>query len=363
MNKNIVLGLGKIQSIFINPYAACNNNCTYCAIGDTNQLDLKINQNVLRHHSEKALEFLRAIKDELEDECQFIFLGGEPLLAWHSWLIPFIAQLYTINPKFKYRLSTNATLLTSEKYEDIEKYQIDLNISLDGPKRIHNLNRKLISGAGCFDLAYNNFLKIPQSFSHLLHPCSTIHLNTVQYLPEIFQFMIDTYEIRPFNWFTMNQTDGYEWKESHFKLFKQGMLEIKKMLPKAKFNYNFIPNPPRNQNLIINFNSGLVSVKSNETANPVVSNIANITKENGMLFEDKLQEYRKYHLNKKEKRVLPLQELCAICPGKEHYCIRKEKDFFNEHIYIDLKNFCTHNFILNQVFEGDFYAVNERKLS
>lgn len=158
MNKNINLGLGKIQSIFINPYSACNNNCTYCAIGDTNILSNKINLSVIQHHTKHMLSFLTQIFDELEDDCQFIFLGGEPLLSWNSWLIPTIFELYKMNSNFKFRLSTNGTLLTSNKFYDIEKYQIDINLSLDGPKEVHNLNRKLLSGVGSFDLTYNNFL-------------------------------------------------------------------------------------------------------------------------------------------------------------------------------------------------------------
>ena len=56
--------------------------------------------------------------------------------------------------------------------------------------------------------------------SKYLHIGTTIHLNTVQYLPEIFQFVIDTYEIRPFNWFTITQTDGFDWDKDHLELFE-----------------------------------------------------------------------------------------------------------------------------------------------
>lgn len=197
-------------------------------------------------------------------------------------------------------------------------------------------------------------MQIPKELSYLLHPCATIHLNTVKFLPDIFQFMIDTYEIRPFNWFTMNETDGFEWKERHFKLFEEGMYKIKDMLP-VKFNTNFIPDPPRNQNLIFNFNSGLITVKSNELSNPVNANIGNLTKEDGYIFTDKLEQYKIYHQNKQEKRVLPKQELCNICPGREKYCIQKEKEFFRENTYIDLKNFCHHNYILHKIFGGEYY--------
>ena len=76
MSKNIELGLGKIQSVFINPYVACNNNCAYCAIGDTNKLSCKIDYNILNLRTKKMLEFISEIKEELEDNCQFFFLGG-----------------------------------------------------------------------------------------------------------------------------------------------------------------------------------------------------------------------------------------------------------------------------------------------
>lgn len=354
MKKNI-LGLGKIQSVFINPYVACNNNCSYCAIGDTEKLPYKIDYHILKIRTNKLIEFIDSIKDELEDNCQFFFLGGEPLITWNSWLIPTIKKLHNINPNFTYRLSTNGTLLTSDKYEDIKNYKIDINLSLDGPKFVHNLNRKLWSGGGSFDLAYDNFLKVPLELSNQLFVGSTIHLNTVQYLPEIFQFMIDLYEIRPFNWFTTTQTDGYDWDEEHLKLFSEGMKKIKELMPLAKFNANFIPNPPHNQNLIINFMSGLITVKSNELANPVDSIIGNLTKGDGFIFEDKLKEYQIYHKNKEQKRVLPNQELCNICPGKDIYCIRKEKEFFRESAYTDLKNFCNHNYILYSIFGGNYY--------
>ena len=42
-----------------------------------------------------------------------------------------------------------------------------------------------------------------------------------------------------------------------------------------------------------------------------------------MLNEDNLTYYRNFHLNKKNKRVLPKTELCNICPGKNYYCIQR----------------------------------------
>ena len=362
MNKNIKLNLGKIQNIFINPYYVCNNNCSYCLIKKSNNFNCHIKTNVLQYCTKNTLKFIKAIQEELDERCQFVFLGGEPLLTWNSWLIPFIKELNNINPKFQYRLSTNGTLLTSDKYKDIEKYNININLSLDGPQYVHDLNRKSISGTGCFDLVYNNLLKFPNTLSDLLYLCATVHLNTVKYLSEIFNFMIEIYEKHPFNWFTLNETDGYEWLPEHFILFEQGMYQIKNLLP-VKFKTNFIPNPPCDHDLIINFFSGLISVKSNELSNPIYSNIENITKKDNFIFKDKLNDYHQYHLQKNQKKILPYQSLCEICPGKNNYCIQKNESFFEDrNTYINLKNFCQHNYILNKVFEGGYYDIYKGRL-
>ena len=359
MKKNIQLKLGEIKTIFINPYYTCNNNCTYCAIGDTLQLPNKINLDSLNFITNRLFMFLESIQSEIADDCLFIFLGGEPLLAWNSWLIPTIQKLHNLNQNYQFRLSTNGVLLTSNKYNDIDKYQININFSLDGPKEVHNLNRKLLSGAGSFDIVYNNFLKIPNSLSMLLHPCSTIHTNTVQYLSKTFQFMIDTYEKRKFNFYTMNQTDGFQWLPEHFQYFETEFYKIKDLLPQAKFNYNFIPNPPFTENLLFGLTSGEIAVKSNELTHPIKESMIGNLLDEDMLNEDNLTYYRNFHLNKKNKRVLPKTELCNICPGKNYYCIQKDKSFFaTEQTYIDLVNFCQHNFILNKVFNGGYYNDN-----
>ena len=320
MKKNIQLKLGEIKTIFINPYYTCNNNCTYCAIGDTLQLPNKINLDSLNFITNRLFMFLENIQSEIANDCLFIFLGGEPLLAWNSWLIPTIERLHNLNSNYQFRLSTNGVLLTSNKYSDIDKYQININLSFDGPKEVHNLNRKLLSGAGSFDIVYNNFLKIPDSLSMLLHPSSTIHINTVQYISKIFQFMIDTYEKRRFNFYTMTYTDGVEWLPQHLQYFETEFYKIKESM------------------------------------------IGNLLDED-MINEDNLIYYRTFHLTKKDKRVLPKTELCNICPGKNNYCIQKDKNFFaTEQTYIDLINFCQHNFILNKVFDGGYYINDNRRI-
>lgn len=355
MNKDFVLGLGKIPTIFINPYTACNNNCNYCCIGNTNDLDFRIKLSVLKHHTEKTIEFIKLILNDLEDNCLFIFLGGEPLLTWNSWILPTIKSLIEINPHFQFKFSTNGTLLTPDKYEDISRYNIDINLSLDGPKEVHDLNRKLWSGEGSFDLIYHNILQIPRELAHHINPCSTIHINTAQYFSKTFSFMKDLHNEVPFNYFTTGITDGYQWTKDHFQILQKELYKVKAMMP-VPFGTSFIPNAPTTQSLIINFRTGLVTVKSNELSNPINTIIANITKEDGMIFEDRLKQYQQIHLYKQEKRLLPHTDLCNICPGKDTYCIQKEKDFFkDEQTYINLTNFCQHNYILNTVFEGGFY--------
>lgn len=45
------------------------------------------------------------------------------------------------NKDVKYSLTTNATLLTDDMIDFFKRYGVEVTISLDGPKEIHNSNR------------------------------------------------------------------------------------------------------------------------------------------------------------------------------------------------------------------------------
>lgn len=132
----------------------CNFRCSYCAYttGD---------DSVQRGHSNKRMSWKTA-KAAIDFWAERIrhsahpsvsFYGGEPLLEW-----PLIqkcieyAKEKAEGKKISFNMTTNATLLTTEMARFFVREHVSLMISLDGPKEIHDRNRRFASnGEGTFD--------------------------------------------------------------------------------------------------------------------------------------------------------------------------------------------------------------------
>lgn len=132
----------------------CNFRCSYCSytIGDG------ITQR--GHHSirmswetaKKAIDFWSK-RVRHTNEINLGFYGGEPLLEW-----PLIkkcvlyAKTKLEGKHITFNMTTNATLLTEEMARFFVDNHVRLTISLDGPKEIHDRNRRFaINGEGTFD--------------------------------------------------------------------------------------------------------------------------------------------------------------------------------------------------------------------
>ncbi|WP_101773314.1 radical SAM/SPASM domain-containing protein [Peptostreptococcus faecalis] len=145
-------GLG----LTIAPTLACNFVCHYCY--------------------EKGVEFKTMNKDTIESLVDFIdrklvkgeylsitWYGGEPLLAIDA--IEDISSKIFENKKvdldmYSADMVTNGYLLTEEVARKLKSLKIiSLQITLDGPRKIHDSRRKLSSGAGSYDVILKNIKK------------------------------------------------------------------------------------------------------------------------------------------------------------------------------------------------------------
>ena len=55
-----------------------------------------------------------------------------------------------------FSLTTNATLLTPELVDWFDAHRFALTVSMDGPKALHDANRKTVGGKGSYDLVARN---------------------------------------------------------------------------------------------------------------------------------------------------------------------------------------------------------------
>ena len=154
----------KIQQCTLQVTQKCNLRCDYCTYSGLYKT---------REHSPKTMSFetaKRAIDFTLgnsEDSptLAFAFYGGEPLLE-----LPLINECveyikkHAPKRKIIFTVTTNGTLLTTDVYQSLVRSKININISLDGPKQIHDMSRKFPNNEGSYDLIMKNIQEIHNKY-------------------------------------------------------------------------------------------------------------------------------------------------------------------------------------------------------
>lgn len=139
-----------ISTVVLNVNTGCNLSCTYCYKED---LDVptkgrKMNFDTARKSIELLLE-----EGAAHDRINVIFFGGEPLTN-----LPLIKQVveYTeqrcveVGKKVDFSMTTNATMLTEEIVDYLDRHRFGISISMDGPQAVHDRRRITVSGQGTY---------------------------------------------------------------------------------------------------------------------------------------------------------------------------------------------------------------------
>ena len=172
----------------------CNLRCSYCH--DWRSRGQPLSFETLAHLTAKAL------RNPDRHLVNFIWHGGEPLLLGQD----FFKRALTLQQRFlKPRqyvinsLQTNGTLLTEDWCEFFKRNRFTVGLSIDGPERIHNLNRSYASGRGSYDdvtRAVELLKRTGLNFGVLL----VLNQNTASLTPrQIFDFMLNDLGVKAFS--------------------------------------------------------------------------------------------------------------------------------------------------------------------
>lgn len=140
-----------LTTIVLNVNTGCNLSCTYCykedldtpAAGKRMGFDTAV----------RAIDLLLAESPD-RDRYNIVFFGGEPVSN-----LPLIRQVVDhaeerfarLGARVDFSLTTNATLLTPEIVDWLDAHRFGLTVSMDGPKALHDKNRKTVGGKGSYD--------------------------------------------------------------------------------------------------------------------------------------------------------------------------------------------------------------------
>ncbi|GEM_PF-1440634 len=142
-----------IKSIRINVSNTCNLKCTYCYAnqGNYNNEDAVMDINT----AEKICNYISTKFPEVDE---IAFFGGEPFL--NIPVIEYICEYFSDIRPMSFATVTNLTVLNDHIINLINKYNIKITGSLDGPKEINDIYRKYKSGDGTFNKISKNIHEI-----------------------------------------------------------------------------------------------------------------------------------------------------------------------------------------------------------
>lgn len=139
------------------PTKGCNFRCTYCFEGDKEYPNEGMSEDVMD-------ATIKLIEDRLGENgnLSITWFGGEPLIRFDI-IKKLQNRILEIVDKKKLKFSsgiiTNGYLLSKKVSDELVALKIDFaQVTIDGPKDIHNSKRIMVNGKGSFDVIINNIL-------------------------------------------------------------------------------------------------------------------------------------------------------------------------------------------------------------
>ncbi|GAB6281095.1 MAG: hypothetical protein STSR0007_12560 [Thermovirga sp.] len=117
------------------------------------------------------------------------FQGGEPLINWDI-LVRIVHYAKELNAGAKKRLGfvvcTNMALLDESKINYLKNEGVEISTSLDGPKNLHDLHRKMRDGSSAYDKFVENLTLARRLIGRgATSPLLTITKDHLKSLPEV----------------------------------------------------------------------------------------------------------------------------------------------------------------------------------
>lgn len=156
----------------------CNYRCSYCHFASDDLGYHEHNSSCMSWEiAQRSIDFF-ALRSRDTPDISIVFYGGEPLLEYEliHKCIEYSKEVFK-GKKINFFITTNGELLSQDIAEYFFKNNVDLTVSLDGPKEINDKNRKRAGdGSGTFSKVYKNIMIIK---SYLPDYFKSIHFNSV----------------------------------------------------------------------------------------------------------------------------------------------------------------------------------------
>jgi uncharacterized protein len=138
------------------------------------------------------LTFQRLLSENLiEKHLTVSWHAGEPLImsvSFYESAFQLIDKMTSkLGIKITHNIQTNGTLFTNEFCNLFKNYKVDIGISLDGPKFLHDSNRVYRNGNGSFDVIMKG-INLLKEYQIPFHSICVLTENSLNYPNEILEY-------------------------------------------------------------------------------------------------------------------------------------------------------------------------------
>lgn len=132
--------VGNIGMLYLIMTDNCNLNCDYCLI-NKNPHNIHVPRTMSDTTARNAIvKFAHYLIDHGIDSGEIVFFGGEPLIQFESIKMCIeCAESFSVN--FRFSVVSNGTLLNEEIASFFSKHNVNVGLSIDGPKKINDKHR------------------------------------------------------------------------------------------------------------------------------------------------------------------------------------------------------------------------------
>lgn len=155
-----------LKSLCLHVSHDCNMRCRYCFAGSGHFGGPR--SLMPAEVGKMAIDFLLE-RSGPSRHCEIDFFGGEPLLNFPvvRELVDYgLHQAARRGKSIRFTLTTNGILLNQEVQEFVNAHRMNVVLSLDGRREVHDRARPLAGGQGSYDRILPNLLKFVASRGH-----------------------------------------------------------------------------------------------------------------------------------------------------------------------------------------------------
>jgi uncharacterized protein len=138
----------QIQLLVVQPTPFCNIDCRYCYLPD------RSNKAVVTDKTLSNLFSQVFASGWTGEELSVVWHAGEPTVLpvdFYRRAFRLIDGLKPPGVEINHSFQTNGTLLDDDWCDFFVEQRVNVGVSIDGPQRLHDINRRTRSGRGTFD--------------------------------------------------------------------------------------------------------------------------------------------------------------------------------------------------------------------